>query len=444
MSAVTIIVADEGLGGVVTFGKAIRELGQAPILLTGPAPDTKMREWQSIYDTIQILENPYDVNQIVAAARSAAQGRPLAGLFSCYDGLIAPTTRAAAQLGLPHTRIQAVDRARNKYNMRRATQRAGIPTPRFYLIAAYEDCQKAAAEVGFPAIIKPLNGMASHLVRRVNSAAELEHTYHDLTQRIERNFAGNYGQALLTTEDATARSLDPRTAFLVEQLLEGEEYSAEVIVRDGTVHRIALFHKFLIDYAGFLECGFTRPALGPAPEREELVWQHMEQCIAALGVDNAVAHIEVMDTRDGPLLIEVNIGRPGGQILVIAVQKAVGVDLGAEVLALQTGRPRPQPTDPTITGRVTTLTIFPPQSGLLERLDGLDAVAELPGVELVIPFCKPGDRIDVQDKEFFAVNLLVSGIDDRDELVALYQRATELTHFVIDPLLTVPAVPIDE
>lgn len=445
MSNVTIFVADEGLGGVIAFGKAIHNLGLVPVLLTSAVSEAKLNDWRSIYETIHILDNPYDVDQIVAAAREAAQGRTLVGLFSCYDGLAAVTTRAAAQLNVPHAPLDAVDRVRNKYNMRCVTRRAGIPTPRFGLIGVPEDCRVVADEVGFPAIIKPLNGMASHLVRRINSVDELETIYEDLTRRIDRNFAGNYSQILITSDDQASRALDPRSTFLVEQLLEGDEYSAEVIVRDGTIERVALFHKFLIDYAGFLERGFTCPALGPTPEREDLVWQHMEQSLAALGVDNTVAHVEVIDTREGPFLVEVNIGRPGGQILVTAVQKATGIDLGAEVLALQLGRPQPERSTPTLTGRVTTLTVFPPHSGQLQRLEGLDHVAALPGVKEVIPFCKPGDTIDVQDKEFFAVNLLVNGIESRDELMALYEQAQDLIHFEIDPLPTAPSTaPVHE
>jgi hypothetical protein len=433
MNHLGIVVSDEGLGGVVPFGKALRESGLVPLLITGEMPGARLDAWRKIYDRVEVLKDPYDVQALEQKVVELTAGSQPAALFSCYDGLILPTAHVAAKFGTAHPAIAGLERSRNKAAMRLATSRQGLRTPRFSLIGSARECEAAAAEVGFPAVVKPLNGMASHLVRRVNGAGELRQTYCELTDRIRQSFAGNYSRPLKTSDgEGDLQLLDPRTTFLAEQFVAGAEYSAELLVRDGKVQRVALFHKFIVDQNGFLERGFTRPALGQGPEREALIWQHIEEAIAVLGVDQTAAHVEVIDTAEGPYLVEVNAGRAGGQILVRAVREATGIDLIAEIVALQSGRDRPAQAEPTLTGRVTTLTIFPPASGRIDQLEGLDEVARLPGVVDVIPFCGPGDVLDVEDKEVFAVNLLVSGVEG-DEIFSLYDQASRLVRFTISP-----------
>lgn len=434
MNSVVVIVSDEGLGGVVPFGRAVQQSGHTPILLTGRVPEERLEAWRAVYADIQVLDDPYDSQLLVDRATQAVDGRPILALFSCYDGLVISAAQAAKALGLPHPAIIGLQRSRNKYASRVMTHRCGLPTPRFSLVSSKSDCARAATNTGFPAIIKPLNGMASHLVRRVESIAALRTAYEELTSRVDQSFLGNYSRPVRVDDDRDVTLMyDPRTTFLVEEFLEGVEYSAEVIVRDGEIQRIALFHKFLVEPNGFLECGFTCPALGPDPDRAEAIWCYIEDCLSALGVDQSAAHVEIIDTPAGPFLVEVNAGRAGGQILVRAVRNMLGIDLIAEILALQSGRSRPAVSVPTLRGRVTTLTVFPPASGRIDRLEGLDEVAKLPGVIEVIPFCGPGDIVDVRDKEFFAVNLLVAGIDG-DALRSLYWQACQLVRFTMTPL----------
>jgi elongation factor P--beta-lysine ligase len=431
MRGVGVVVSDEGLGGVVPFGRGLADLGLDSVLLTGPVAEARLVGWSAVYTQVIVLADPYDAGTLASAARRAAAGRPIKALFSCFDGLVLAAAQAAASLDLPHPALEGLARARNKLATRLATLRQGIPTPLFTPITARGDCSGAAFEVGFPAVVKPLNGMASHLVRRVDNLASLEASYEEAETHLRSSFAGNYRRGLTGRPGEEGSELDARTTLLCEEFLAGVEHSAEVVVRDGAIHRIALFHKFLIDPRGFLECGFTRPSFGHEHRTEE-IWQHVEVCLKALGVDHAAAHVEILDTAAGPRLVEVNAGRAGGQILVMAVREATGIDLIAEILALQLGRPRPRPTAPTSNGRLSTLTVFPPASGRLEALEGLDQVAALPGVVRVVPFCAPGDFLDTEDKELFAVNLLVSGGGEA-ELCDLLGEACRSICFHITP-----------
>ena len=80
--------------------------------------------------------------------------------------------RLAETLGLPGPSSAAVDTARDKHSTRAAMKAAGLPSPSCYRVNDETDLKKAASVVGFPAVLKPLNGAASLGVKKVDSEAE--------------------------------------------------------------------------------------------------------------------------------------------------------------------------------------------------------------------------------------------------------------------------------
>jgi len=405
-----VVLSDEGLGGVVPFGRAIRSLGLSPILLTGPVSEARLATWREFYDAVGLFDPLGDIDSIVSAARATAQPGRIVALFSCYDGLCLPAAQAAAALGLPHPALDGLALARNKYAMRRRLAERGLGTVAFALVNGEADVADAVRAVGGgPAIVKPVNGMSSHLVRRVENDAECLAFCRHAWSRLAAASPANYGRRLPGV--AGTPPLDPRRALLVERFVRGVEYNAEIVVRDGVMERIALFEKPIVDPDGFKECCFLLVPVGNGSGREEEIWRFVARCVAALGLDQVTAHVELIYGDDGPVLIEINAGRLGGQIIVRAVGQARGIDMIGNFLALQLRRRAPLPVPAAIDGWVSTMTVFPGRSGELTAIDGLDAVAALRGVREIIPFCAVGDVIDSEDKEVFAVNVLVSDVD---------------------------------
>ncbi|MGA8114133.1 MAG: ATP-grasp domain-containing protein, partial [Actinocatenispora sp.] len=380
-------------------------------------------------DGIVQVADTGDAQALAEAACHVAGGRP-AGLLSWYDGTMVATARAAELLDLPTPPATALQRARHKYSARRAMRAAGLPAPAFALIGAAEEADRVAAEVGLPAIIKPVNGTASSLVRRVTDVAGLAAAYRELAAHAGETLPGLYGHVL--TDPDTGARLDPARTFLVEGLLAGPEYSADVIVRDGMVEHVVLLDKFLID-DDFFERGFCWPPLGVDADKQARIYRAVDGAVRALDVDNTTAHVEVRDDPLlGPTVVEVNAGRPGGQIIGVLAALGTGIDLRAEHLALALGAPRPDRGAPRLPPPLATLTVFGDRSGRLVRIDGLDEAAEHPDVMAVVPFVSPGDHLDAL-RETFPVNFLVAGLETRDELVATYKELAEIVHLVIEP-----------
>merc|ERR1712137_1008329 len=96
-------------------------------------------------------------NQALEACRQlGADGLtgPADGIATFVELSVPLVARLAEQLALPGPRPESVDNARNKHATRACLKKAGLPTPRNFLIQSEADVQNAASTVGFPAVLK--------------------------------------------------------------------------------------------------------------------------------------------------------------------------------------------------------------------------------------------------------------------------------------------------
>lgn len=432
--ATVVLVSRDGGGGVAQTAAAIRGFGFSPVLVTGVLrPEARTRLAQHV-DEIVVLDDWSDPARLAALAKDTAGGLPR-GLFSCSDASIVPAARAAELLGIGRVSVAGLECARNKYAMRCALRDAGLPTPPFALISDAAQAPAVAQRVGLPAVIKPLNGTAGSLVKRVASVAELAEAYRVLAERAPKAMSGHYAQQVT---DPDGGVIDTSRTFLVEGMLRGREYCADVLVRDGVVEHVVLLDKFLID-GDFYERGFAWPPLPDSGADEDLIRDVIEEAVLTLGLDNVGAHVEVIDDMvAGPTVVEVNAGRVGGQMIPTLVEYGTGIFLFAEQVALALGLPAPERQPPKLPPPLATLTVFADGHGRLKAIHGLDALARHPDVLIVGVLMKPGDYI-TDEYEMFPVNVLVVGLETREELVRAYEEIASLVRFEIEPELDDPA-----
>lgn len=100
----------------------------------------------------------------------AAAERPFDAVVAAEDQGVVVAADAAAELGLPHNRPDAVRAARDKHLFRHRMAEAGIPTPAFRLVEPGEDAERVARELRYPSVLKPRSLSASQGVIRVDDA----------------------------------------------------------------------------------------------------------------------------------------------------------------------------------------------------------------------------------------------------------------------------------
>lgn len=266
--------------------------------------------------------------ELVDTAREIHERRPVAGVATFTEVLIAEQATLQEAFGLPGNSLRSVHTAQSKLLQRLAMRRAGVAVMRFAAIRSADDLEAGAREVGFPAVLKPAYGAASFHVTRV-----------DDLDGLQRAFAA--GIAAYDRSPLAA----PDRAFVLEQLLVGSSWhrderlgdycSVESLVFDGRVQHLAVMDKLHLR-VGFVEEGDIVPtALEPARERDVL--RHAEDVIRAVGLTHGAVHTEIKLTAAGPMCIEVNarLGGATGHIL----SAATDLDVVAEVLRLALGTP---------------------------------------------------------------------------------------------------------
>ncbi len=212
------------------------------------------------------------------------------GVCSIASDLASITVNHVAEkLGLPcnktiHTEIQT-----NKYKMREALQSAGIKCPKFVL-ADENFNRESISDFRFPIIVKPTDRSGSRCVMKLENA-----------DGIEKAIA-----------EACAVSFEKKA--IVEEYIEGDEYSMETISYQGNHHYLATTKKFTTGAPHFIETGHIEPSglPGDINERAKAV---VFEALDALHIENSAGHSEFKVSPDGSINI-IEIGaRMGGDCI---------------------------------------------------------------------------------------------------------------------------------
>ncbi|WP_103354434.1 ATP-grasp domain-containing protein [Amycolatopsis sp. CA-128772] len=409
MSVVVLIREARG-HWVGEVAAAVHAAGHRAVLFAPPADAAERISLAAVVDEVVAVDDVYDASAVAAKIRSE-YGTP-AAVLTGSDGAIVSAARVAELLGVARCPASVFARCANKFAVREV-----LGGPAFALISSAAEAAEVAARVGLPAIVKPVNGAGSNLVRTVSTVDELAAAYELLAARLPESADPRYHRPLGT--------LDPATTFLVEGFLDGPEYAVDVLVRDGVVEPIEVLDKPLIDERKF-ELALSCPPAGLTGERIALITSAAAEAVLALGLDNTVAHVEVIDdVRRGPTIVEVNAGRPAGSIMPLLGKLRTGIDVFAELTALALGAPPPAREPAKLPIPLAMLILYASGSGTLTGIGGLDEVAALPEVVDVVTTVSPG-QVLTDEQEVYAVNLVVAGFAGHDDLAALHAEASKL------------------
>ncbi len=168
--------------------------------------------------------------------------------------------------------------------------------------------------------------------------------------------------------------------------------SVESVVVDGTINHVAVTGR-MYQVEPFRETGLIIPS-DFDPSVTDAVLDLASKAISALGVRTGCFHTEIKVTNNGLRVIEVN-GRIGGFVAEVLALAAPGVNFFeiSQRVALGESLEFPQvvPTE----GVGYVIVEQPPLwATSVESVDGLDRLAEYPGVASVFLSRQPGDPVD--------------------------------------------------
>ena len=208
------------------------------------------------------------------------------------------------------SRKQAI-RATNKHLMREAFEAGDAPNPKSILTINAEDAWKRFCnDFDTNVILKPSRNSGSRGIAKV------------LKDIAKEDFMKLYEAALNESRDRSV---------LIEQFIEGPEFSVEIIVWEGKVYILQVTDKKTTGAPHFVELGHNQPSCF-SDNVVAIVKDAAVKGVKALGVDKCACHAEVKIMDGKAYLMEVGARMGGDFISTVLTQLSTGVDMVAAAI----------------------------------------------------------------------------------------------------------------
>jgi biotin carboxylase len=322
----------------------------------------------------RIVASTYDEEAVVAGARAwmRPRGRRLDGVIAVAADVPRTVAAVAETFGLRGPTPETARLATDKLAMKERFRDAGVPIPWFAALSSAAQLRAVVAERGLPLVVKPVDSRGARGVLRVAAATDLDWAF------------------------AEARRASPTGRVMVEEYLEGPQFSTESLLVDGRGYTPGFAernYEYLDRFAPhMIENGGQQPP-AIAPSDRAAVIALAEEAGRALGVRSGPVKGDMVLTPSGPRVIEVAARLSGGWFCTDQIPLATGVDLVGAAIRLAAGDPvRPDELAPTRQRGVAIRYFFPPP-GRVTRIDP-GPNAGKPWVHRLGFFVKPGDILE--------------------------------------------------
>lgn len=231
--------------------------------------------------------------------------------FSLESAL--PTVIYVAQaMGLVSNTEECLHLTQSKFAQRQALEQAGISVPRYFLIE--NAAQLEIIECRFPVIVKPVDSGGSQGICKVESPKDLFPSY---------QYAAEFSRT---------------GKVIVEEYVDGREFSVEYISHNGRHHFLQITDKVTSGAPRFVEMQHHQPA-----DLSTDIWNDIrsmvEQALTALKIENSPSHTEIkLNSRGELYIIETGPRMGGDYISSDLVRLSTGYDFVEGAIKLAIGK----------------------------------------------------------------------------------------------------------
>jgi biotin carboxylase len=332
---------------------------------------------------------------------------PIDGVIAADDAGVVAAAIAGQKLGVRANDPEAAAATRDKGLQRALLAAAEVPQPRFHLIPPGDDGTGAAAKVGFPLVVKPVDRSAGQGVVRVDDEEEL-------------------GRALAVVRSIVGESVD----LLVEEFMPGYEVALEGLVRDGELTTLALFDKpGAVAGPYFPETILVTPSTLPEEVQTECR-RVAAAALTALGIGHGPVHVEMKVDGARARVIEAAARSIGGLCSRSLNFGLLGTTLETLILRNAIGLEKPElRREPTASG---VLMIPIPKSGRFVVVEGLDRVRALEHISAIDITTTPGTWVEAPPEGDRYLGFVFARGQERAEVEAALRQAMDLIEVVIE------------
>ena len=375
-----------------------------------------------------------DTARLIDYARYLQQNGGLDAVFTAATDFSAAVAAIAAACGLRGHTLEAALNATDKVRMRECFRKADVPSPAFIELTAadlaapadrleargnvrYSDLGAATADTlerrlgelagRFPLVVKPVDNMGARGCSLVKNLSEL------------RKAA------------ATALQYSRSGRAIVEEYIEGSEFSIEGLIFGGRLCITALADRHIFFPPYFIEMGHTIPSECTQDIADEVI-SVFERGVHALGLTDGAVKGDIL-VRNGKAFVgEIAARLSGGYMSGWTVPYSCGLDITAAALTLALGgSPRLHTCGkdsfviplkqncPFVSAERAWISI----PGQVASVSGLEAARAAPFVKDVFPRAGAGDTVVFPQNNVEKCGNVLSAAPSRREAVQAIEAA---------------------
>lgn len=398
MKKLLFIEANTTGTGMLAISKA-KEIGFSPVFITNnPKRYIGLEEMECT--VLECDTNNIDV--VREMIRSQFEAFEVSGVTTTSEFYIETVAVIAKDLGLIGNSLDTVKNCRDKARMRSLLQNVPhVYSPWFHSIAAVNDLEGIRDCIVFPCVVKPVDDSGSNNVLKCYS-------YEEVQLQVERILSKTHNVRL-------QRNIKN---VLIEEYIEGQEYSVEVFSYNGKSHVFGITQKCVGQEPYFVEEGHIFPAVIPK-DLQLIVEKGITSILNKVNWQNGPCHLEIKIKEDNVFLVEFN-GRLAGGMIPELIRYATQVDLLKEQLKTVTG------TAPNL-DKVSSLYagirfIVPTNEGEITSVLGFEQIKDMLGIKEVKCRTVIGETVQKAQNAYGRIGHVIGVSENSVELQSLLEK----------------------
>lgn len=306
---------------------------------------------QDFEKTIEIASK-YHISAIVTAATD----KPLVMM-----------ARVAENLHLPFYSVETAQVSTDKLLMKQRFMQYGIPCAKGVVLADTEEWNEQ--NFSYPVIVKPRDNSGSRGVI----------------------FCNNKADVLAAWKEAKANT--HKTSVLVEEYIDGPEYSIESVHINGKSTVVQFTQKQTTSFPYNVELSHIQPANLLEKYKEEIC-SVIQRIGIAMGFDNCCSHTELKISALGIKIIETSPRLGGDFITSHLTPLSTGINIEDILLKLSLGEQVKAGDLIPVTEKTSGVKFFNLPEGVIEEVKNIDKLKDINGFQFYSFSLNKGERIN--------------------------------------------------
>lgn len=340
-----------------------------------------------------VCKDDVDVFEVVGGqdyekTLEVAKRYDVAGVITtATDKPLVMMARVAEALHLPFYSVKTALWSTDKYQMKQRFMLGGVPFAKGKLAKAIDD----VSDFVFPVIVKPRDNSGSRGVKLCCDKQELQECINE------------------------ALEFSHLDTVLVEEFIEGQEYSIESIHFDGKSKVIQFTEKKTTDFPYNVELGHMQPAR-LSDEMKDEIREIIEKIAKALNFNNCGSHTELKIGSRGITVIETSPRFGGDFITSTLVPLSTGLNIDDLLIEISIGNKLSDKDLQPVKNRCSGVVFFNLPEGKIEKIGNLDELKTIKGLHFYYFGLKEGDKVKKIKNSLDRYGDAVFVSDTRDEL----------------------------